>query len=167
MPARHALSQLSYGPVAAQSSRELEILCPVNAVSLIVLRSRNAKKDLSPGAQIIEGDEVAALVVGTVGCERIDFSGGIDPSPNTLARSSARVAANEDGIANPRRPLALDAQEILAEKEDHVEPASLGDWAVDLDPELRRLMSDRCLRNRALLIRRQHRQRMLVVGSDD
>jgi hypothetical protein len=77
-----ALSQLSYGPVVRrQCSRELKILGPVNPKPLVVLRGRKTKKDLSTPAHPIDWEVITTPVIRAIRSNRVDFVGGIEPSP--------------------------------------------------------------------------------------
>jgi hypothetical protein len=62
--ASHSLSQLSYGPLGLrQCSRELEILGPMDAEPLVVLRGHKAQINLRSGTKRVERDVVAAVVI--------------------------------------------------------------------------------------------------------
>jgi hypothetical protein len=59
-----ALSQLSYGPVAAQCSGELELPSPMNSESLVVLGGGQAKEDLLSGTNPVKWKVVTTLLSG-------------------------------------------------------------------------------------------------------
>jgi hypothetical protein len=61
----------------------------------------------------------------------------------------------------------LDANEAGPEVENQVIALALYDWSEHSYAELHRGDRDLTFGNGALLIRRQHRQRILVVRSDD
>jgi hypothetical protein len=165
LDAIQTLSQLSYGPlVLPQCSRELVVLRPRNAESLVVFRGRKAQVQLPSGAERVEQNVVAALIIRAVRSSASISSGGIDAPPQAFSCATVRIRAHQDHVTDASRPLALHPDELIAEKEDHVEPSALSDGSIDLDPELGCSMCDGRLRDRTFfLIRRQHRQRMLVV----
>ncbi len=71
VPARDALSQLSYGPARAKCSGEFEVFRPVQAGLLIVPRRGESKLDRAPFAERFERQEIAAVQVRAIGGERI------------------------------------------------------------------------------------------------
>jgi hypothetical protein len=168
LAASQSLSQLSYGPSGlGQCSRELVILCPIDELALVVSRRMKAEENLTSSEESLDWQEVAAREIRTVGGKRVDFLSSLETAPKTFASTSVRIAPDIDHVAVARRPLALHPQQVIAEQEDHVEAPALGDGAIDLDPEFCCGMRDRRLRDSALLIRRQHRQQMVVVRPDD
>jgi hypothetical protein len=168
MPARHALSQLSYGPwVLWQCSRGLEFLSPGHAERLVVSSRRETKPNLRSAGEASDRKEIATLQFGAVRGKCIDLIRGIEPSPNSEAGASARVATDEDDVAVSTGPLALDPHKSFAQEKDHVESAALAYRPIDLDPRAWSPRASQRFRRSHPLIRRQHRQRMVVVRSDD
>jgi hypothetical protein len=146
-----------------QCSRELELVSPGHTEHLIVSGRRETKSNLRSSSETPDGKEVATLQLGTVRGECVDFVRRVQTTPNPLASPPARVAADKDDVSMFSCPLALHPDKSFIEEEDHVEATALADRAIDLDPEFGGLMHDGCFSDRALLIRRQHRQRILVV----
>ena len=73
VPARDALSQLSYGPVAAKCSGEFEVLGPVDSPRLIVLGLNETKlNSREPIDSMNRNEETAAELIG-VGRYRVDL----------------------------------------------------------------------------------------------
>jgi hypothetical protein len=86
MPARHALSQLSYGPFGLrQCSREPEILGPVHSETLIVSGGASPKLDMRTNPDPGERQVVTLVRVGAIGGEGIDLRGGIEALSQSFA----------------------------------------------------------------------------------
>src|SRR6266511_102051 len=69
---------------------------------------------------------------------------------------SCGIATQDDNIAVPPRPFALDPDQPRANLENHVVTATLHHWSVDVDPEFDRRVYDRRLRDRTFLITGEH-----------
>jgi hypothetical protein len=123
---------------------------------LVVLRVPYAQHDLPAFDEKVVGQEVAALGVRAVGSKCIDLVGGINPANEAMAIPSRRVAADNDDLAVPRSPLALNTNEPPVQVEQHVVAAAFPDGPIDVDPEHRRVKNDRLFRDVAFLIGRQH-----------
>jgi hypothetical protein len=82
---------------------------------------------------------------------------GVVAAHNLAARDAARrIAAHDEDVAVPRRPLALDTQQARADIEDQVIPLSLTNWSVDLNAEPHRRGRDRSLGNVPFLVGSKH-----------
>ena len=73
LSARQTLSQLSYGPVAAQCIGEFEVLCPVDSPRLIVLGLNETKLNGREPIDSINGNEETAAELIAMGCNRVDL----------------------------------------------------------------------------------------------
>src|SRR6478609_3293292 len=75
IPARDALSQLSYGPAELrQCSSELEIASPANSRVLVVLRRRQPQIDLTLGYELTCRKEETARRIRAVDTERVELA---------------------------------------------------------------------------------------------
>lgn len=117
-----ALSQLSYGPVLAKSSRELEVASPVDALALVVPGRSEPELNRAAVREALEGEVVAAISVNRVSRESVDLVCRIRAMEQPVAGAPAGAAANDDHVAVSRSPLALNAHEPSIEVEDEVEP---------------------------------------------
>src|SRR5437588_6904315 len=121
----HALSQLSYGPKASNCSREIEILGPIHAESLIV--QSWCEPELKGSSPVYPGDrdEVTAVDVTTVSGDRVDFTLRIRTRVEATRRSAPRAARDHDNTPTKNRPLTLDANETWAQVENEVVPLAI------------------------------------------
>jgi hypothetical protein len=153
LPARQALSQLSYGPVGGKSSRELEVLCPVDPPALVVPRGSDSQGDRRRVFYSLDRNEVAAVEIDRVGGDGVNLPRRIPASYEAVRSTSARHARNDQHLAPSCRPFALDPEQSIIEAEDEVVAASVGNRAIDLDAELDGFEGDGRLRDGSLLIR--------------
>src|SRR6266496_6153256 len=153
-----ALSQLSYGPKAAQFSLEFERRRPVDAELLVVPRWAHAQSDGGSAFEEVERKEVARVEVGAVDGECVDLTAVVSSPQEPVARPAGRVGPDDDEVTLKRRPFALDADEVVSDAEHHVAAAALEDRAVDVDSQLGCSQRDRGFRDVSLLIGRQHRR---------
>jgi hypothetical protein len=158
-----ALSQLSYGPlVISQSSREVEVVGPSDASQLIVFSRVEPEADLDRGEPLDRKKE-AAIELVTIRSEGVDLVGSVETSNQPLLGAAIRIAANNNDIAVPGRPLALHAAQFRAEVENQVVPL-VPDGAENANAEFDCRQCDRCLGNRSFLIRCHFRQRSRRIG---
>jgi hypothetical protein len=159
MPARHALSQLSYGPlVPSQCSREVEIVSPVDPFSLVVAGWGESKADLLEAFGVSDGDEETSIELEAVERERIDFLPCVQAPDESVSVPSASTAPGDHYVAIPGRPLALHTQEAIVEIEDHVVASTLSNRPIHVDSELRGGQLNGQLGDCAFLIRCHIRQ---------
>jgi ribosome-associated protein len=159
------LSQLSYGPlVASKCSREVEIIGPVDAAALVVSGSREPQMDECLRWKAHDGQPEATVQLGTVSGEGIDLLRRVKPSDEAGSGPPSRTTPNDDDVARPLGPLALDPCKLGAELKDHVVPATLGHRLVDLDSELDRSQGYGRFRDRSFLVRCHASQRSGGLG---
>ena len=164
LAASQSLSQLSYGPsMVSQSSREVEVVGPIDAASLVVSSGRQPEVELRSAFELLDRKKEAAIELGAVSSERVNLRGRVKAPTQSFASSSGRVAAHDDDVVVPRGPLALNANQSIRPK-DHVVASALRKGAIDLDPELERGGCDAGLRDRSFLIRCHFRQRSRRIG---
>jgi hypothetical protein len=60
-----------------QCSRELEIISPIDQLTLVISRRPEPKADLSPSRKLFDRQEVATINFGGVGGESIDLVGRV------------------------------------------------------------------------------------------
>src|SRR5215218_1002234 len=127
-----ALSQLSYGPNAAQCSAELEVPGPVDSSRLVVTRRVQAKRNMRPAREELVWQEVARVVRRAVRREGIDLAGLVDPLQEPSRTAPARIAPDDDDVAFERRPFALDSHQRRPNREDEVVAPAFDNRSVDL-----------------------------------
>jgi hypothetical protein len=117
--------------------------------------------------EALDRQEVTPIGVGAIRRERINLIRAVYPPQETCPVAAGRIAPNDDDIHIERCPLALDANELVPQIEDEVVSLTFRDRLqhpyAESDCGNRNLGLGDC----TLLIRRQHRQRILVVKSDD
>lgn len=70
--------------------------------------------------QLGDRNEVAAVELGAMQCERVDLRRLIDAPSQAVARSAVAVKPSGDDVSVPRSPLALNAEQLSASVEDEV-----------------------------------------------
>jgi hypothetical protein len=155
-----ALSQLSYGPQRGlrNCSAELVMACEPDSNVLVVLRRRNAKMDLEGTVDHLEGDQVTALELRAERRKSIELTVNVRPSDQPAPRPTTGVRPDDDDLTVQWRPLALDSKQSLTRVEDQVISAPFDYRPVDVVLHFEARLHNRCLGDRALLIRRQHGQ---------
>src|SRR5262249_18645541 len=148
------LSQLSYGPVARKSSAEFVVPGPMDPRALIVPCRLEPEEDLCRSREQLGREEIALPGLRAVARDGVDLVTGVDPSSESATRTPVGIRTDDDDLALPRRPLALDAHEPLRQIEEEVVARVVERPRHDY-PELDRLVDDRRLGDDALLIRRQ------------
>ena len=89
LAASQSLSQLSYGPsMVSQSSREVEVVCPINAKSLVVSSGREPEVELRSAFELLDGQKEATIEFGAVGSKRINLGGRVKAPTQSFASSS-------------------------------------------------------------------------------
>jgi hypothetical protein len=75
LAASQSLSQLSYGPwVPSKSSREVEIISPIDSLGLVVLCGPNAERQSSMTFDTFDGYQKTSVKGIAVGRYRVDLS---------------------------------------------------------------------------------------------
>ena len=166
LDAIQALSQLSYGPRAAQCSAELVLVCPVDPLLLIVLGRTEPQRDSPALREVAERQEVATVEVYGIRREGVDLTPAVAALHESARAAPPTDERNNEHVAVSANPLALDANEPPAELEDEVVPETLVYRSGNGDAELDRGSDYRCFRDRPLLGRREHLP-MLVARSDN
>jgi hypothetical protein len=165
MPARHALSQLSYGPLKpSQCSREIEVLSPVNPLLLIVSRRSETKSNFLHSFRMSNRHEETPVKFQGVEREGIDLISRVKPADQTMAVATSSAAAPNQNVAVPGCPFALNTNQPRVEIEDEVVPSSFSRGPKDLYSKQCCLQRDGHLGNRSLLIRCHTRQPTERIG---
>jgi hypothetical protein len=89
---------------------------------------------LRSSAEQVERQVIAGIRVRAVGGERVDLARHVLAAYEAITVPTARVAAQHDDIAVTRRPLALDAYQVLLNLEDHVVTPAFADGSVHVNP---------------------------------
>src|SRR5437879_5069542 len=139
IPARDALSQLSYGPAELrQCSSELEITSPANARSLAVPTRRQTQADRCAPDGELGRQEKAGVHLRAVSRDYVDLSGLVLTVDESLSTSPTTSRTDFDRGAEINRPLALHAKQVRYEIEDQVVTSAFDCRTVDVIPELER-----------------------------
>jgi hypothetical protein len=144
--------------VPSKCSLEVEIVRPIDAPPLIVSAGINAQSYLRAILYKGNRNQEATIEFEVVRGDRIDLLGGISTPDESVGAPSRALAADDKHLASPRSPLALDSNQFVARREDHVKPATLGNRPIHLDPELHSGKLNCELRDGSLLIRCHARQ---------
>jgi hypothetical protein len=107
---------------------------------------------LATGDQIDRQQE-ATIDLACIRGDGVDLGRPVGRSDGTPVRVAVTAEVDEDDVSLDSRPLALHPDETIAERECQVVSGMLGHRCEDLDPELRRLLRDRQLRDSALAVR--------------
>jgi hypothetical protein len=75
---------------------------------------------------------------------------------HSITRTTARATPDDQHVIGNLRPLALNADKAWSEVEDQVVPLAVGERLEDPHAELCRCVGNRELRDRSLLIGREH-----------
>jgi hypothetical protein len=117
-----------------QCSHEVELIGPIDTNALIVTRRGETELDGAFATKAFERQEETPIEFGAVSCERVDLVRGVESFAKALSSSPRRIAANDDDVAIPTRPLALNTPEPRSEIEDQITAATLGNRLVDVNP---------------------------------
>jgi hypothetical protein len=141
-----------------QCSREVEIVSPMNPLSLVVPRGSKAQADLLHSLCMGHRQEEAAIQLQAVEGERVDFSRRVETPYQPVSVAPCPAAPSNEHVSVSRSPLALHAYEPTIQVEDHVVAAAFRNRPIDVDSESRRRQLDRKLRDRSFLICCHERQ---------
>jgi hypothetical protein len=117
---------------------------------LVVLRRAHPKKHL--GLLGLEGKEVAAIELGAIRRDGINFPDAVLAAHQTFAIPTARIPANDNDVTLSRRPLALNPPQAVSDLKDQVVATALAHWSVDVDAKSNRSRSYREFCNVPFLI---------------
>jgi hypothetical protein len=129
---------------------------PVYTDPLIVLRGREAKVEGRTARRQRDRQQVAAIQILAVSRNGVDLVSGVGRPDVPVGPTTIGAGSNFDDLAAPNRPLALDPYKRWSQIEYEVVTLAFGERLQDAEAELRGGTSDRRLRNRALLIGREH-----------
>ena len=129
----------------------------MNADRLVVSTRPETQLDGRATDRHLEWQQVAAVEVLAVRSNRIDLTCFVRAVDQAFSAAAAAPSANHDYVALAHGPFALDPKELRPYVEDQVVPF-VSKRLEHAGAYLQRLESDRLLGQRALLIRRQHRQ---------
>ena len=159
IPARDALSQLSYGPAEPlKCSPELVVPRPLDSQRLIVQRRCNAKVNLSKFHELFGRKEITAVQLRAVQGEGVELTDVVPPVDEAISVAPARVQTTDHDVALPDHPLALHPKQPRPKIEDQIESL-----VIQRPPNSKSVLERDCRNLRlgdcALLVRRQHRPR--------
>jgi hypothetical protein len=133
-------------------SAELEIFRPIDANPLVVPGVHEPELNLTSPRERRERQEITAIDFGTVGSEGVDLTFGIRPPNEAVPIPSVGTAPDDDDVAVPPSPFALDANEAIDQAEDEVAAPAFGDGRVNVNVELQCGSRDRKLGDRAFSV---------------
>jgi transposase len=122
LSARQTLSQLSYGPVAAQCSGEFEVLGPVDPPSLIVLGRNKSKLNSRESIDSMNGNQKAAVKLIAVSRNCVDLVARVRPLEHSRSGPATGIAANHKDVAIERRRLTLHSKQTRSNVQDEIVP---------------------------------------------
>src|SRR3954449_9708837 len=111
VPARDALSQLSYGPRCSKCSGEFVVLRPVDAKSLVVPRRAETQLDVALIRERVHRQQIAPVEIAAVRGKSVDVFARVVLAKKAIAITPIAIAPHDNHIAAARSPFALDSQQ--------------------------------------------------------
>jgi hypothetical protein len=150
--------------VLSKSSREVEVLSPVDALHLVVSTWRKPQRYRGSVLDERNGDQEAPVELEAVRANCIDLLRRVAAAYESVCTSSSALAANDQDVSSPRRPFALQVNQFAPGRENHVVSTALRDGAIDLDSEPRSGKLNGQLGDRSFLVRCHARQPSDRIG---
>lgn len=156
--ARLTLSQLSYGPSEpVDCSPEFVVTTPTNTELLVVPGVGDPQMGLPNTCEVFEREQKALFELRAEDAVQLEFTGEVSAIDETIPAAATGVQPTHDHVALQPRELALDAIQGGTKVENQVIPLVV-QGTRDSNRPSSALESDRCLRYKPELVRRQHRQ---------
>jgi hypothetical protein len=146
-----------------QSSREVEVVTPIDPVTLVVPGRLDPKRNRRSILDDIDRDEEAPIEFHAVRGERINFIRRVSPPAETFRGAPRTDAVDRHDSVPACRPLTLHAHQRRPQIEDQV-VSLIPERPENADSELDGFCGNACLRDGSFLIRCHIRQRSDCIG---